>query len=190
MSKHTVDVADVVIVVIDAQERLAAAMSRRDAVVSVISRLVRVAGELSVPVVYTEQYPEGLGHTVSELRDLLLAAVGPIEKLDFDCCVEPAFITALERTGRRQVVLLGMEAHICVTQTALHLLEDGYRVQVVADGVCSVREYDHAIAIERLRIAGAEVTTSESVVYEALGTAGTDTFRRILAIVKEREIVE
>lgn len=190
MSKRTFDASDAVIVVIDVQERLAATMPERAAVVATISRLVRVADEIDVPVVYTEQYPKGLGPTVSELTDALGSAIGPVEKLCFDCCAEPAFLAALERTSRRQVTLLGMEAHICVTQTALHLLENGYRVHIVADGVSSVCERDFTIALERLRAAGAEVTTSESVIYEALGAAGTDRFRRVLAIVKERAAAE
>jgi nicotinamidase-related amidase len=186
VSEHIIDASDVAVVVIDVQERLAATMSARDAVVETIRRLVRASDELEIPVIYTEQYAKGLGATVPELSGALACAVGPIEKVSFDCCAEPAFVEALERVERRQVVIVGMEAHICVMQTALHLIEDGFRVQVVADGVCSAREFDRDVALERLRAAGAELTTSESVIYEALGAAGTERFRRVLAIVKER----
>ncbi|MBN2823218.1 MAG: isochorismatase family protein [Coriobacteriia bacterium] len=165
-------------------------MSRSREVVGTICRLVRVAAELDLPVVYTEQYPRGLGRTVHELEDVLVSAVGPLEKMAFDCAMVSSFTEALERTGRRQVVLLGMESHICVLQTALHLLEDGYRVHVVADAVCSASELDHAVALERMRSSGVQVTTSETVMYEALGEAGTEQFRRVLEIVKEKDVAE
>ena len=190
MIDRLIDATEAVLVVIDVQERLAAAMSSCDTVVSAISRLVRAAHELEMPVIYTEQYPRGLGTSVPELADALVGAYGPVEKVSFDACNESAFVSALEATGRRQVVLVGMEMHICVAQTALHLLEDGYRVHVVADAVCSAEPSDGVVALERLRAAGAEVSVSESVIYEALGEAGTDRFRSILAIIKERSPAE
>lgn len=186
MTVRTFDVSDAVLVVIDVQERLVATMDQREQVIATTSRLVRVAEALGVPVVYTEQYPDGLGPTVAALSGVLASAIGPIVKSSFDACAEPGFVEALQATGRRQVALTGMEAHICVAQTALHLLEDGYRVHVVADAVCSADERDGVIALQRLRSAGAEVTTSESVIYEAVGAAGTDRFRAVLAIVKEK----
>lgn len=184
-SDHVIDASDAVLVVVDVQDRLAASMSRRDDVVRTIERVVRVADVLELPVVFTEQYPRGLGATVEALRAVLDGAVGPVEKLTFDCCEEPAFLDALATIGRRQVVLAGMETHICVAQTALHLLAEGYRVQVMADAVCSANGLDHDIALARLRSAGVEVTTSQAVIYEATGAAGTERFRRVLDLVKE-----
>lgn len=184
------DPARACVIVIDVQDRLAATMPERDAIVACVSRLVRVAGELGVPVIYTQQYTCGLGPTVEELLPVLTNARGPIEKLSFDCCAEPALVSAVQETGREQIVLMGMEAHICVTQTALHLLRDGYDVQVVADAVCSARAYDRDIALERLRSAGAQITTAEAVIYEGVGKAGTELFRRVLAIVKEKDTAE
>lgn len=184
---HLIDASDAVLIVVDVQERLAATMGNETEVVGVISRMVRVAGTLGIPVMYTEQYPRGLGRTIVSLQTVLMTAVGPVEKLTFDCCGEPAFIDALRSFDRHQVILTGMEAHICVTQTALHLLSDGYRVHVVADAVCSAADRDRDIALERLRAAGVEVTTSESAIYEATGAAGTDVFRRVLDIVKEKD---
>jgi nicotinamidase-related amidase len=180
-----------VVACIDIQERLAAAMPRRDEVVAATARLIRAAGALAAPVIVTRQYPKGLGDTVQALHAALedAAADGSevvvVDKLDFDCTAEPAFMTALGHTGRRGVVIAGMEAHICVTQTAMSLKSAGYAPHVAADAVCSRRDTDRDVALARMRIAGVDVLTVESAVYEALGRAGTDEFRAVLAVIKE-----
>jgi nicotinamidase-related amidase len=179
------------LVIIDVQERLAAAMDRRESVVGAVSRLARTAAMLEAPVIITRQYPQGLGPTVPELESVLRtlsdegAQVIGLDKTAFCCAAETGFIEALRATGRRQVVLVGMETHICVTQTALVLADEGYDVYVAADACCSRSVDDHEVALDRLRHAGVRVTTSESVMYEAVGRAGTEEFRRLLAIVKE-----
>jgi nicotinamidase-related amidase len=108
-----------------------------------------------------------------------------VDKAAFDCMAERGFCERLEETGRRTVVIAGIEAHICVTQTALSLVRAGYHPYVVADAVCSRRPTDREIALARLRSAGVVVTTSESVLYEALERAGTTAFREVLQLVKE-----
>lgn len=177
------DRSDAVLVLIDMQESLASAMERRDAVVRTSVLLARVARLLDVPVIVTRQYPRGLGDTVSALREATAGTV-PIDKVTFSCLAEPAFAERLRALGRRQIVIVGMETHICVAQTALALLAEGHRVQVVSDAVCSRRVTDHEIALDRLRDAGAEVTVAESVIYEALGRADAPEFREVLALVK------
>ena len=176
---------DAVVVLVDMQERLASAMPRRDETVRAARLLGRAAAPFGIPVIVTRQYPAGLGDTVPEL-----AAAGgaeqPVDKVAFDCMAEPAFVERLRRTGRRVMVIAGMEAHICVTQTALAALDAGYAVHVAADAVCSRRDADRDVALERLRTAGAVVTTVESVLYECLGVAGTPVFREVLALVKEQ----
>ncbi len=107
-----------------------------------------------------------------------------LDKTSFCACGEPGFLEALEATGRRQVVLTGMETHICVTQTALDLVGRSYRVQVPADACCSRSSHDHEVSLARLRQAGVVVTLAESVMYEAVGVAATDEFRSLLEIVK------
>lgn len=184
----TVSREDCALVLIDIQERLVGVMRRRDEVVATAVLLARCAAALGIPVLVTRQYPKGLGDTVEGLREATGQA-DVIDKLSFDCSAEPGFISHLERTGRRQVVLAGMEAHICVAQTALGLLERGYDVQVVADAVCSRRDEDRDVALDRLRAAGVVVTTAESTVYEALGRAGTPEFRTVLEAVKDRDAV-
>jgi nicotinamidase-related amidase len=107
--------------------------------------------------------------------------------MTFDCLAERTFEARLEESARRTVVIVGMETHICVLQTALALVRAGYAVHVVADATCSRRETDRAVALDRLRGAGVVVTSAEQVVYEALGEAGTPAFREVLRFVKERD---
>lgn len=174
-----------VLVIIDIQPRLADAMPRRDAVVAASVLLARAASVMQLPVIVTRQYPKGLGDTVPELAEVTPGAT-TVDKVSFSCPDEPSFRAALEQTRRRQVVLAGMEAHICVTQTALALLAEGYEVHVVADATCSRRDADQAVALDRLRAAGIVVTTTESAIYEALGAAGTPEFAGVLEAVKAR----
>lgn len=182
--------SDFVLVLIDAQERLAAVMPERERVLEVISRMLRAASVLGAPIIVTRQYPKGLGDTVPEIEAILLdladheSTVIGVDKLAFDCAAEPEFITALRGTGRRQVVIVGMESHICVTQSALSLAGLNFQVHVVADGCCSRDQAAHQIAMDRLRSTGVIVTHSESVIYEAVGEAGTELFKAILPIVK------
>lgn len=182
---------DFVIVIIDMQERLAGVMERRDDVVRVATQLARTAAMLDAPIIVTRQYPKGLGPTVPALEGVLTelgeagASVIGVDKTAFCCAAESVFTEALEATGRSQVVLAGMETHICVAQTALVLTAEGREVHVVADGCCSRLATHHDVALDRLRHAGVSVTTGESVMYEAVGRAGTDEFRQLLAIVKE-----
>ncbi|GAV31557.1 amidases related to nicotinamidase [Coriobacteriaceae bacterium EMTCatB1] len=148
--------------------------------------LVQGAGELGVPVIATRQYPQGIGEIVPEIAEALGDA-RTIDKMSFDCMAEPAFVGALRGFGRRQAVLCGMEAHICVTQTALSMAAAGLEPVVVADAVCSRRDFDRDVALDRLRHHGVEVVTAEQALYEMLGRAGTEEFKRVLAIVKERD---
>lgn len=177
---------DAVVVVVDVQDRLAAAMPRRAETVAAARMLVQGAGELGVPVIATRQYPQGIGEIVPEIAEALGDA-RTIDKMSFDCMAEPAFVEALRGFGRRQAVLCGMEAHICITQTALSMAAAGLEPVVVADAVCSRRDFDRDVALDRLRHHGVEVVTAEQALYEMLGRAGTEEFKRVLAIVKERD---
>lgn len=182
---------DLVLVLIDLQDRLAAVMERRDSVLAAARRLARVCALVGAPIIATRQYPQGLGPTVGELEELLLelardgARVSGVDKTAFCCAAEADFVEALSATGRRQVVLAGMETHICVAQTALALAGSGCQVQIAADACCSRDEADHLVALDRLRQAGVIVSTSESVMYEAVGVAGTPEFKQLLQIVKD-----
>ncbi|HET6351535.1 MAG TPA: isochorismatase family protein [Coriobacteriia bacterium] len=176
-----------VLVVVDIQDRLSRVMSRREAVLNRTALLLSAAQITGVPVIMTRQYPQGLGDFDTELAQrvaLLTAAPVVADKTSFDCFGEPAFCDALAGTGRRQLILCGMETHICVTQTALSALGEGMDVHVVADACCSQSDDSHAITLDRLRCAGATVTLAESVAYELVERAGTERFKALLKAVK------
>ncbi|MFA5843331.1 MAG: isochorismatase family protein [Coriobacteriia bacterium] len=179
-----------VVVVVDVQERLAAAMERRDEVESAVALLAGAAGVLGAPLVVTRQNPEGIGDLTPRVAEVLAEAeasgteVLRVDKMHFCCASEVAFSNALAATSRHHIVIAGMETHICVAQTALALHSVGMLVHVLADGCCSRRGRDHDVALDRLRAAGVTVTTTEAAIYEALGRAGTDEFRAVLRLVK------
>lgn len=183
------DRASMVLVLVDMQDRLADVMPHRNAVVATAVLLATAARTLGVPLIVTRQYPRGLGDTVPELA-AVLEAVEPVDKVTFSCAADAGFSQRLAEIGRSQVVIAGMETHICITQTALALAEEGRTVHVVADATCSRRDTDHAVALDRLRAAGVVVTTAESVIYEALGAAGTDEFKAVLEAVKAHTLGE
>jgi nicotinamidase-related amidase len=173
---------DTVLVLVDFQGKLARIVQDSDAVIASARRLVRGAAVLDVPVLWTEQNPRGLGATVPELAELLPGE--PIAKLSFSCCGEGAFVEALERVGRKGVLLAGIEAHVCVYQTAADLLESGYEVEVVADAVSSRTAENKAIALARMGQLGAAITSVEMALFELLGRAEGARFKRLLEIVK------
>lgn len=182
---------DALLVVVDIQQRLAAAMDRRDAVAAAAVRLIKTAALVGVPIVVTRQYPEGLGDTDPTVARALEAveaeghAVMHADKLAFDCFADTGFGQILAASGRSQLLLAGMETHICIAQTALHALRSGLEVQVASDACCSRDLETHSLALDRMRAAGAVVSSTESVMYELVGAAGTDEFRSLLRIVKE-----
>ena len=169
--------ADSALVVIDIQERLAAAMPAREPVVRAAGILVEAAARLEVPVLVSEQYPKGLGHTVAELAGKLPAGAVRVEKTSFSAC------GALPLT-RPQAVLAGMEAHVCVLQTALELSAAGHEVFVVADAVCSRAAVNYSNALARMRDAGIVITNTESVVFEWLRDASHEQFRAISKLIR------
>jgi|APFre7841882724_1041349.scaffolds.fasta_scaffold02431_4 nicotinamidase-related amidase len=172
---------EAVLVVVDVQERINAVMADQGHLVR-IAVLVEACAALGVPVVATEQYPKGLGPTVAELGRLLSAP--PVVKETFSCAREPLVRAALEATGRPQAIVVGIEAHVCVLQTALDLVVAGCRVHVPHDAVSSRRPADKEWALRRMASAGVVVTTTESALFELLERCGTDEFKLVAALVK------
>jgi nicotinamidase-related amidase len=181
-SPYLLDRDRAVLCVIDIQERLAAAMAEREAVIDASCRLALSARRLGVPVVVTEQYPKGIGPTEPALIEALGDDYRPLEKLHFSCCEEPPFAARLRELGREQVVLCGMEMHVCLLATGLDLLNDGYQVHVVAEAVCSRNAEHKRLALEQVRQAGAVVTCVEAAVYQMLRLAGTPEFKDLLPL--------
>lgn len=171
--------AESLLLVVDMQERLLPRIDNTALVQKQCEKLLRAAEIFDVPACLTEQYPGGLGSTIPEL----VAAAPPRErpeKIRFSGALATGWPRAAERDdARTQVVIGGIETHICVLQTALDLLSWGYRVHVAADAVGSQRTSDHEPALRRLRDAGVTITTTESVLFEWCEEAGTERFRRM-----------
>ncbi len=186
LGKFKLDAENAVLVVIDIQERLVPAMPQdvylrlRDSV----GMLISGAGLLGVPVVTTEQYPQGIGHTVPELAEACKGTV--VEKVSFGCCGEPNFMAALKETGRTQVIITGMEAHVCVYQTVLGLLEEGYHVHLVRDAICSRNKVNFLSGVANASQAGAVVTTVETALFQMLQKSTHEQFRAISKLIKDR----
>ena len=170
------------LLVVDLQEKLLPAIHGADVCVAAAGRMIQAATVLALPIVVTEQYPAGLGPTCPEIR-AHLGDAPPVTKSRFSACVDEV-VSRLAAWGRPQVIVVGIEAHVCVQQTVLDLLRLGYAPFVCADGVASRRPLDREVALDRMRQARAVVTTTESATFELLGEAGTETFKRILPIVK------
>jgi nicotinamidase-related amidase len=171
------------LLVVDIQARLAPAVAGAERVIARSRLLIEAAGRLGVPIVVSEQYPRGLGATDERLGPLPRQAA-VIAKDTFSCAREPRLRSTLEALGRSQVVLCGMEAHVCVLQTALDLREAGLDVFVVADAVGSRTEASRGLGLERLRDRGIDIVDSEMVLFEWLERAGTDEFRELSRLIK------
>lgn len=170
--------ADSAFLVIDMQERLVPAMQAPARTLRNTRTLLRAAALVHVPVLLTEQYPEGLGATVPEIAQATTAR--PMRKMHFSCMEDADFAAAFRATGRRQAVIAGMEAHICVMQTAASLLESGVEVFVVSDATASRTLDSEQACLRRLGAGGAGIVTTEMVVFEWLGRAGTPAFKEML----------
>jgi len=177
------DLEKTVLVVVDVQEKLWAAMHEKESLRDNTVRIVQGAKILGVPIVWTEQNPKGLGATLPEVVELLNDSE-PVTKLSFSCCGEEAFIKRLEALNRKQILITGMETHVCVYQTVVDLRNKGYEVQVVADAVSSRTPENKAVGLERSREAGATITSTETALFELLKIAEGDRFKQMLKIVK------
>jgi len=180
------DRKDAVLVVIDVQERLMPVIHDRFDVEKNIERLIRGAHILGVPTIVTEQYVKGLGPTVEPLRNALNETSGyrPIEKNCFSAHGCAPFAAQLAALDRRQIIIAGVETHVCVYQTVLDLLAEPRNVWIVADAVSSRTPRNRDLALQRMTSEGAKLASTEMVLFELLVTAGTDEFRAISRLVK------
>lgn len=170
-------------IVIDIQELLFPYMDEYQKLEKNLQTLIQGLNVLEVPMIVTQQYTKGLKPTIESVAK----AVGEfehIEKMSFSCCDEPKFDEALALTGMKNVLLFGIETHVCVLQTCIDLLNRGYRPIVVEDCVSSRNSNDKNMAIERMRQAGATITTKESILFELLRYSGSEQFKAISKLVK------
>jgi nicotinamidase-related amidase len=184
-NKFLLEPAKAMLVVIDVQEKLCAAMDEK--VLAQLTRntgiLLESANELAVPVIFTEQYVKGLGPTLAELKERAPAAPSH-EKLTFSCCGNEAFLNQLKESGRTQIIVTGMETHVCVLQTVIDLLDVGFNVHVVKDAVMSRSGDNRQTAMEAMVLAGAVPTSTEAAVFQLLKIAGTESFKKLSKLVK------
>lgn len=166
------------LLLIDVQEKLIPAIVDKDKLIDRCSWLLKLAARLKVPVIVSEQYPKGLGATIEPLRTLAGEAQ-TIEKVSFSCMQEPNFLKCLERHQRKQLILIGIEAHVCVLQTALELHQSGYAVFVVVDAVGSRNTLDFKYGLKRMKQAGIQLITAEMVFFEWVKKAGTPEFKAL-----------
>ena len=169
--------------VIDIQEKLFPHMDQKEELLRRTTILLEGFKVLQIPMVITEQYPKGLGPTLEPLSKLL-DKEPVLEKISFSCCGEPSFPDKLKSLGRPAIIICGIEAHVCVLQTVVDLLEEGYTVVVVEDCISSRNPADKRVAVERMRSEGAIITSCESVLFELARVAGTDEFKAISRLVK------
>ena len=173
------------LVVVDIQEKLLPPIFNKEQLVKNSQLLIRLAKILSIPVMATTQYTKGLGSTVPEIASLL-EDVPTMDKLEFSCFGSDAFRSGLKSLpGNRNTVLLcGMEAHICVMQTALGALNEGYLVHVASDAVGSRAEWNWKVGLDRMKAAGAVISSTEMMMYELLRCSGTPQFKELLPFLK------
>ncbi|PIE83446.1 MAG: hydrolase [Candidatus Contendobacter odensis] len=166
------------LLVVDIQERLMGAIHDAEQIIANSIWLIQIAQRLGIPVLASEQYPKGLGHTVTAIRNQL-STEALMEKMHFSCAADRTCMRRIDAIGRNQIIIIGIEAHVCILQTALELQAMGKHVFLVADAVSSRSPRDIALALERMRAANVCIVSREMVVFEWLHQAGTDVFREI-----------
>ena len=172
-----------VLVMLDTQGKLAQLMFDRARLFATQRKLLQAARRLDVPVVWMEQNPGRMGATIPELRELL-GDITPIAKMSFSACGAPEFLQQLDAHGRNQVLLFGIETHICIQQTAADLIRHGFHVEVPEDAVSSRTPADKETGLKKIKAAGAALTSVETALFELLRTADHPAFKDILALVK------
>jgi len=172
-----------VALVIDIQEKLFPHIDNHDQLQTNCEILLSGLKVLDIPIIVTEQYPKGLGHTIKAVSDLI-TDFSPIEKLSFSCCGEKKFLEAVQGYSKRNVIIFGIETHVCVLQTVMDLIERGYHPVIIEDCVSSRKPKDRETALKRMAREGVIITTYESILFELCEVAGTDQFKQISKLVK------
>jgi len=170
-------------VIVDVQERLFTFMQQKERLETNLIILIKGLRVLGVPLLKTQQYTSGLGPTIDSVDDAM-GGLQIIEKLSFSCCEEPSFNETLEGKGRKHVILAGIESHVCVLQTALDLVLNGYVPVVVEDCISSRKDSDRTTALLRMQAEGVRLTSYESILLELCRKAGSDAFKEILRLIK------
>ncbi|MGI5997759.1 MAG: hydrolase [Lutispora sp.] len=182
VDKYYLNKEEAILLIIDIQEKLAPAINQGDSVIKNTNVLVAAAKNMDIPIIVTEQYPKGLGPTVPEIEENL-EGVEKFDKITFTACTE-GVIESLNKTGRKKVIITGMETHICVFQTTRDLLNQGYDVFIAADGVSSRTEENKSNGLELMRDMGAVISNTETILYDLLKVSGTPQFKALSKLIK------
>jgi nicotinamidase-related amidase len=182
-SEYVASREDSLLMIIDFQQAMLKAIDSWETIAGKVKQLIRSASALNIPILFTEQYKQGLGGTLSELiKEIKSPQV--FQKEHFSACLEEDFISTVQSFDRKKIMVVGMETHVCVLQTCLDLIKAGFQVHLVADAVASRVEENRDIAINIMRQAGAVISSTEIIIFQWACRANTDEFRKILPIVK------
>jgi nicotinamidase-related amidase len=171
------------LLIIDLQDKILQNIEEEKELIANCEILIKSCQVLEIPIIYSEQYRKGLGETNAKISELL-DKIQPIEKVEFSCLENSEIKKKLESLGKRNIIVAGIEAHICVQQTVLDLMDEDFKPIVVANCVASRREIDKKIALKRLRDFGADITTYEAILFELLVSAKNPAFKAISALIK------
>ena len=171
------------LLIIDVQEKLMQVMGKKEKIVEDINKLVILSKLFDFPVILTEQYPKWLGPTLRELAESL-PVYEPITKFHFNCCDVDAFNNRLDSEDLRNIIITGVESHICVFQTCVSILEKGYNVHVPQDAVGSRIDENSRVGLDLMKQAGAVITSTETVIYQILKKTGTKEFKEMLKVIR------
>lgn len=171
------------LLIVDIQGALARTVHQSNLLYANWQKLIKAARLFQLPIILLEQNPQGLGTTIPELRELL-GDLPPTEKMTFNACLNEAFLKKLKETGREQLLVAGIEAHVCVYQTVSGLLKEPYQIYVASDAVSSRTSWNRMAALQRMRELGAVITTTEMALFEMMRTSEGELFRRFIKIVK------
>ncbi len=183
ISRFRLDRLESLLLIIDLQDKLLNAMKYKDAVIKNTNLLLKLAGQTGIPVVVTEQYPQGLGPTVPELKENFPAGTEIIEKMSFTACTLDTR-KALFAHNRSKIIVTGSETHVCVYQTVRDLLQAGYTVHLVEDAVCSRFKPNYRSGLDLMKQMGAVTTNAETVFFDILKTSGTPEFKALSPLLK------
>lgn len=174
---------DSLLLIIDVQDRLFPVMNEREKLLKSLMALIQGITVFKMPILIAEQYPQGLGHTIEDVQKML-PQVATFEKITFSCCEDTALYDAVKATGKKKIIIAGTETHVCVYQTCMDLLAQGYEVYLVADAIASRTPGNKQIALNLMHDAGAKITSTEIVLFEILRKAQGEEFKQISSIVK------
>lgn len=175
---------DVVAVFIDIQEKLFPFIYENEKINNTLIKLIEGLKILHIPILVTEQYPKGIGKTLTSLINSLNEDYKPIEKMTFSCCKSDEFMNALKILNRKHIIITGIEAHVCVLQTVIELIENGYIPVIIEDAISSRTLANKLTAIERMKQEGAIISSYESILFELCETSGTEEFKALSKIIK------